>query len=91
MVIQIQLRVMPCMVCVQLPPGAGGGGGGGGGFIKPLPPGSLESQLPNQLADTTHHSIEEHPWFKKKDMSLSDAINGKFNPMDGTETEGLDR
>jgi hypothetical protein len=80
------------MMCVQLPPGAGGGGGGGGGFIKPLPPpGSLESQAPNQLADTTHHSIEEHPWFKDKGMSLSDAISGKFNPMDGTENAEPDR
>jgi hypothetical protein len=57
----------------------------------PLPPGSLESQLPNQLADTTHHSIEQHPWLQRNNMSLAGAINGSFIPMSGTETNELDR
>lgn len=81
--------------------GGGGGGGGGGIVITPLPPpGGLESTLPQHLADTTHHSMEnnpifkKHPWFNKdgsnSSVSLSDAINGKYSPMDGMETVAED-
>jgi hypothetical protein len=55
------------------------------------PPGSLESQLPNQLAHTTHKSIEQQPWFQRNNMSLAGAINGSFTPMGGTETNEVDR
>jgi hypothetical protein len=54
--------------------------------------------LPHHLADTTHHSIEEHPlfkdhpWFSKDgeagySASLADAIKGNVSPMAGTETD----